>query len=127
MSEYQTTFFRQSVSADGAMTLVIGKGKNAAGIDIIVRRVRAYCVRGEIRDGNGVLMADVAIALEADSWSAGIINEGGRFLLTNLPAGSYTVVVSDRPKPGHILARQVIRVATGNIAGLVIRVPSRSR
>ncbi len=127
MSEFQTTFYPASASRERAVPIVVGDGKNADGTDIILRRVPAYCVRGEVRDSNGVLRADVALTLEADSWSAGVINDGGRFLLTNLPPGSYTVAVHDRPKPGRVLARRVIRVGARNVLDIVIRIPLSSR
>jgi len=127
LTEYQTTFYRASLSKEHATVIEITKGKNAAGIDIMMRRVRAYCLRGEVRDGNGVLMTDVAVTLETDSWSSGVITEGGRFLLNSLPAGIYTIVISDHPKLGRVLARRVIRVTAGTPLDLVIRVPSLSR
>lgn len=127
LTEFRTTFYRASLSKEHATAVEITKGKNAAGIDIIMRRARAYCLRGQVRDGNGVLMTNVAVALETDSWSSGVITEGGRFLLTSLPAGIYTIVISDHPKLGRVLARRVIRVTAGTPLDLVIRVPSLSR
>lgn len=125
LTEFQTTFYPASLSKELAALIEIIEGKSATGIDIMMRRVRAYCVRGEVRDENGVLMTDVAVAVEADSWSAGVLTEGGRFLLTSLPAGTYTIVISNRPQLGRILARRVIRVGVGNPPDLVIRVRDR--
>jgi len=125
LTEFQTTFYRASLSKEHATVIEVTKGKNAAGIDIMMRRVRAYCLRGEVRDGNGALRADVAVGVETDSWSAGVITEGGRFLLTSLPADTYTIVIRNRPQLGHVLARRVIRVPAGT-PPLVIRIPSLS-
>jgi hypothetical protein len=55
------------------------------------------------------------------------ITEGGRFLVNSLPAGIYTIVISDHPKLGCVLARLVIRVTAGTPLDVVIRVPSLSR
>jgi protocatechuate 3,4-dioxygenase beta subunit len=126
-TEFHATYYPSTAAAEHATALDAGHGKNAVGTDIILRRERAYCLRGEVRDGNGTLMADVAVALEADSWSAGVFNEGGRFLLTSLPAGTYTIVISDRRKLGRTRARKLIHVAPGNLADLVVRIPDRSR
>jgi len=125
-SEFGTTFYRRSRSRERASTVSVVIGRTASGVDILMRRVPAYCVRGEVRDDRGALLSDVAIALEGDSWSAGVLNEGGRFLLTNLPAGSYTLVISDRPRLGRVLARRVIAVVASNMAGIVITAPSGS-
>jgi hypothetical protein len=125
LTEFQTTFYRASLSKEHATVIEVTKGKNAAGIDIMMRRVRAYCLRGEVRDGNGALRADVAVGVETDSWSAGVITEGGRFLLTSLPAGIYTIVIRDRPQLGRVLARRVIRVPA-ETPPLVVRIPSLS-
>lgn len=126
MTEYQATFYPSSVSQGRAIALGVDNGEGLTGIDITMRYHRSHCVRGEVRDGNGALMADAAVGLEADSWSTGVINEGGRFLLTSLPEGTYTIVISDRPKLGRILARRVIRVTAGSSRDIVIRVPSIS-
>lgn len=88
--------------------------------DIRLRRVPAYCVRGEVRDGAGRLRGDVALSVSADSWSAAVLNEGGRFLLTSLPAGVYTLTVRDHPQLGRELARRAIHVKASNVAAQVI-------
>ncbi len=89
--------------------------------DIRLRRVAAYCVPGEIRDAKGRLREDVAISIARDSQGSGaVINEGGRFLLTALPPGAYTLTVQDHPQLGRILARRVIHVRSSNLAGQVI-------
>jgi Carboxypeptidase regulatory-like domain len=126
-SELAAMFHRRSRSREHATRVPVRNGRNASGVDIMMRRVPAYCVRGEVRDHRGALLSDAAIALEADSWSAGVLSEGGRFLLTHLPSGSYTVVVRDRPQVGCVLVRRVIHVGAANIAGLVITVPSGLR
>ena len=101
----------------------VGKAGKASGLDIRMRRVPAYCVRGEVRDHTGRLRSDLAIGLEQGSWSAGVFNEAGRFLLTNLPSGSYTLVIRERPQLGRVLLRRAIHVGASNIVGLVIAVP----
>jgi hypothetical protein len=90
-----------------------------------MRRVPAYCVRGELRGFLGTLPKDVVVTIERDSWSASVIVDGGRFLLTSLPAGSYTIVVHDQRQLGRVLARRVVAVTTANVTGVVITVPDR--
>jgi hypothetical protein len=97
----------------------------ASGADIAMRRAPGWCVRGQVRDETGRLRGDVALSLRSDVSSAGLINEGGRFLLTSLPSGLYTLVAADQPKIGRVLAERVILVR-GNMEGVVITVPAPS-
>ena len=72
-------------------------------------------------------MSQAAIRVEQGSWSSGVISEGGRFLLTHLPSGSYTIVIRDKPQGfGNVLARQTVKVSAANIDGLVITIGSSS-
>ena len=87
-----------------------------------MRRVPAYCVHGEVRDTMGSLVSQAAIAVEQGSWSSGVLNEGGRFLLTGLPSGSYTILIRDRPQLGRVLARRIVHVGAANMDGLVITI-----
>lgn len=90
-----------------------------------MRRARAWCVRGEVRDASGLLRGDVARSLRPDAPpAAGVLNEGGRFLLTGLTPGVYTLVASDYPQLGRVLAERVIRVER-NMEGVAITVPPR--
>lgn len=100
-------------------------GRTASGVNVTMRRVPAYCVRGELRGFLGTLPKDVVVTIERDSWSASVIVDGGRFLLTSLPAGSYTIVVHDQRQLGRVLARRVVAVTTANVTGVVITVPDR--
>jgi hypothetical protein len=92
-------------------------------IDVVLRRVPAFCVRGEVRDRTGALRPDYAIGLEMDGSSTGVLSEGGRFLLTNLPMGSYTVAIFDKPQMGSVVMRKVVQVEKANINRLVITLP----
>ena len=125
-TEFGITFFRHSSSRERATPVSVGNRQHPSGVELVMRRMPAYCVRGEVRDQLGALLSNVAIALETESWSAGVLNEGGRFLLTSLPPGAYTVVISDRPQLGRVLVRREIHVLAENIAGLVITVSEGS-
>ncbi|MGE5567731.1 MAG: carboxypeptidase-like regulatory domain-containing protein [Rhodospirillales bacterium] len=46
LTEFQTTFYPASLLIEHAALIEITEGKSAAGIDIMMRRVRPYCVRG---------------------------------------------------------------------------------
>lgn len=121
LTGFRPTFHRASVSERHALALAVENGKSLSGIDITMPRERVYCLRGEVRDGKGLLLTDVSVALETNWRSTGVINEGGRFLLTNLLAGTYTLVLTDRPQPGRVLARQVIQVPAGKPATITLR------
>lgn len=117
VSVLDATFHRRAASREKAKLVA----PPASGVTIAMRRVPGWCVRGEVRDGTGRLRGDVALSLRSDGWSAGVINEGGRFLLTNLPAGLYTLVAVDQPKIGRVLAERPILVR-GNVERVVITV-----
>ena len=92
-----------------------------------MRRVPTYCVHGEIRDARGSLLSHAAIAVEQGPWSSAVLNEGGRFLLTGLASGSYTILILDRPQLGRVLARRIVHVRAANIDSLVINIASSFR
>jgi hypothetical protein len=92
-----------------------------------MRRVPTYCVHGEVRDAQVSLLSQAAIAVERGSWSSAVLNEGGRFLLTCLAPGSYTILILDRPQLGRVLARRIVHVGAANIDSLVITIASSFR
>jgi len=75
-----------------------------------MQRAPAYCVRGQVIDSSGTLRGDVGLGLIADGWSASVFNEGGRFLLTSLPAGEYRLMVTERGRFGRVLVQRAILV-----------------
>ncbi len=107
-----------TVAASGAV--LVAPGKPARNVNIRQRRAAVYCVRGEVRDSAGRPVRDVAMGLEMERRGTAVFLEGGRFLLTNLPPGSYTAVVTDHPQFGQVLRRQQFMVRDRNIAKLVI-------
>ena len=121
-TEFETTFYRAPHAPGPASPVSVVKHGNRSTVDIQMRRVPAYCVRGEVRDITGSLVSQAAIAIEQGTWSAGVLSEGGRFLLTSLPPGAYTILVRDRPQFGRVLARRIVNVRAANVDGLVIAV-----
>ena len=99
----------------------VEKGRTVSRVAVAMRRAPAYCVRGEVRDEAGALRGDVGLSVEADGWSASVMNESGRFLLTSLPAGEYLLVVAERSQFGRVLARELIRVGP-QVRPVVVRV-----
>lgn len=126
-TDFETTFYRSPLAPGQASPVSVGKRRSLSGVDIQLHRVPAYCVHGEVRDARGSLVSQAAIAVEQGSWSSTVLNEGGRFLLTSLPSGSYTILILDRPQLGRILARRIVHVGTANIDGLVIIIASSFR
>ncbi|MCX6624439.1 MAG: carboxypeptidase-like regulatory domain-containing protein, partial [Acidobacteria bacterium] len=112
------------VATELAGAVSFAPGKPVRGVDIRLRRGAVYCVRGEVRDSSGKLSGQVALGLETEGFGTGVLSEGGRFLLTNLPPGTYTVSVTDRPQMGRVLARQRFAVRDRNPGMLVIRLPA---
>lgn len=105
--------------------VLAGPQRPVRNLDVRLRRGPVYCVRGEVRDPTGALLQRAVVALKfGDSGnSAGVISEAGRFLLTNLPPGVYTLVVADRPQLGRVLAERVVQVRDRNIDKVLITVP----
>ena len=103
--------------------LVVEPGRPLTGVEIRLRRTAVYCARGEVRNRAGGLAKDAALGLrnEEIGESAGVITDGGRFLLTNLAPGAYTLVVTDRPKLGRVVAERRFRIVDSNLDQLVIR------
>ena len=107
--------------------VMVSQSRATTATRIVLRRVPAYCVRGEVRDSRGALASGVHIVLEMPSGSGGVFNDGGRFLLAGLPAGNYTVLAfppgqgRDRPP----LAFRQFRITNHNVNKLVIVLPSR--
>lgn len=99
-SEFVPTAYRVRVESS----------RNAPPVTIAMRRVPAYCVRGEVVDSSGRLRGDAGLVLSADGWSASVFNEGGRFLLTSLPAGEYRLTVTEPGRVGRVLVQRAIRV-----------------
>lgn len=96
--------------------------------DLRLSDVPAFCVRGEVRDSKGVLMPGAAISVVAPEggFAAGVLNEGGRFLLTRLPAGVYRIEVRDTPGLlGRLLVSRAVEVRGANVNGVVVRVPGQ--
>jgi hypothetical protein len=126
-TDFQTTLYRSPRAPGRASTVSVGKRRTLSGVDIQMRRVPTYCVHGEVRDTQGSLLSQAAIAVEQGSWSSAVLNEGGRFLLTGLASGSYTILILDRPQLGRVLARRIVHVRAANLDGLVINVASSFR
>ncbi len=103
---------------------LVFNGTSSSRIDIQMRRVRAYCVRGEVRDATGTLASSVAINVSQALWSASVLNYGGRFLMANLIPGDYEIDIMDRLGiAGRVLTRRNVTVRAANITPLVITIP----
>lgn len=79
-----------------ATTYPRAKANSGKHFRIVLQRAPAFCVRGEVRSRTGVLPRDLAISVvEPDGGSVhSVLHENGRFLLTALPVGTYTIQVS---------------------------------
>jgi len=93
-------------------------------MDVRLPRVPAYCIRGEVRDGKGRPVEQVALSIGQRWWSTGVFSQNGRFLIPHLVPGTYELVVTSRPGPGgRILARRRITIGNANVIGLLISIP----
>lgn len=116
-TDLRTTFYPRSPDLAGAKPVAVSTGRDLSGLDIQLARVPVYCVQGEILDTTGGLVPGAGIALEiwnagldAPARSAGVFNEGGRFLLRNLPEGSYRLKVTDGQAFGRVLMTEAFKV-----------------
>jgi len=116
-TDLRTTFYPRAPDFAQAKPLSLRGQANLTDIDIQLTSVPVYCARGEVRDAAGALVPSVAITLEI--WDAGIntparssgaFNQGGRFLLRNLPSGSYKLRVTDGKPFGSVLTTVTINI-----------------
>lgn len=95
-------------------------------VNIGLRRVRTYCVRGEVRDLLNRPLSRIGISVRSGVWSASVLHQNGRFLLTNLRPGSHTISVGEPSKLSRIYAEHSFRVGNRNLTGMVIRLRTRT-
>ena len=119
--DLKTAFYQSSTDVGHAKPVAVQAGRDSSGIDIQLTRVPVYCVRGEVQDAKGGLVPGAGIALElwdtgfeGPTRSAGVFNQGGRFLLRNLPEGSYKLKVTDGKPFGSVLITETIKVERAN-------------
>ena len=96
---------------NSGQTVWVENGRTASAATVVLQRAPAYCVPGDVRDAKGTLRQDVRIALHGVGWSASVLNEGGRFLLTSLLPGEYQLVIRESGTNQRDLARELIRVS----------------
>ncbi|WP_321474728.1 carboxypeptidase-like regulatory domain-containing protein [uncultured Paludibaculum sp.] len=113
-SDFPRSYYYRVQKTGRRQAVRVEEGRTVSGVAVVIPRVPAYCVSGEALDRAGALRDDVALSLEGDGWSSSVMNEGGRFLLTNLVAGQYLLVIRQRGVSGSVLAREVIRVGRQN-------------
>ena len=90
-------------------------------VNIRMRERALHCVKGEVRDTSGRLRPDLTISLASDTQSVTVIQEGGRFLLTKVPSGRYTMRVSDEAAMDRVIVTQAIVVPSDGIVRVVVR------
>ena len=124
-TDFALTFHPSAVNAEKGNPVALDAGRHLVGIDIRLRPVAVYCVRGEVRDRSGALVEKASLGLSLDDVgaSAGVITESGRFLLTNLTSGAYTLTLTDQPQLGRVLAQRSFRITDHNIDNFVITTP----
>lgn len=96
-------------------------------IRIVLRRSPAFCVRGEVRSRTGVLPTNLAISLVEPGGGSvhSVLHENGKFLLTALPVGTYTIQVG-RSIGLRLAEASIARqrfVVKGNTGRLVVWIP----
>jgi len=118
-SEFVPSGYGGMQEQNSGQTVWVERGRTASTATVVLQRAPAYCVPGEVRDAKGTLREDVRIALHGVGWSASVLNEGGRFLLTNLLPGEYRLVIRESGAYQRELARELIRVS-GKSARIVV-------
>lgn len=128
-TDLMTSFYKNSPEAGGPTPFSLGNGQLITGIDIYLPRVPVFCVRGEVRGIAGLRSFGITVerwddGFDSWTWGAGVINEKGRFLLTFLPAGTYSLKVTDGSRYGQIFAEKRFEVVDRNIKPLILNVPA---
>jgi len=85
-------------------------------------------VHGEVRDARNALLDKVQINVARKDpgfeWFSGVINQQGKFLLT-IPAGTYSIKISDRGQFGRVLLERQFEVRDKDIERIAIKLADR--
>ena len=129
---YVTTYYPGVIDPSQAIAIEVKPGLEIANLDVTLRRTRVFSIRGRVIDQEGDppqrFMA-MAIPISPDeemmSAIAGRPGRDGRFEISNLPPGDYTIVVNEagRGGQGGAPAAGFARVGVGsqNVEGVVIQ------
>lgn len=124
-TELVTTYYPNVSDQLRAATVDVSLGRPVKRIDIRLKRGAVYCVKGEVRSRSFASVDGITLSLRMDHTgrSAGVITESGRFLLTNLEPGVYTLILSGRGRLGNTLGQRTFTLRDRNIEDLVITAP----
>ena len=98
---YVATFFPEATDIAFAQTVVLASGQELGGVDFGLSTSRRRNVSGQLVDPDGASLASAKVHLMPHSTGPQEMIEAspdaaGKFRFTNVPAGEYLVMVSDR-------------------------------
>lgn len=123
------TFFPDAISIDGAAPIQVQMGQNLTGMDIRVRTLPTYHIRGRIT-GTLSKMSLKNLGISISPRDAGIafisgganVTRKGTFDLAGVPTGSYMLNLYDESGNFHIVGSAPVEVSGADVNDAVINV-----
>jgi len=127
-TEFLDGYYSHSPGSREPKPLLLRAGQHLQGIEIHLIRAELFCVHGEVRDARNALLDKVGISVARKDpgfeWFSGVINQQGKFLLT-IPAGTYSIKISDRGQFGRVLLERQFEVRDKDIERIAIKLADR--
>jgi protocatechuate 3,4-dioxygenase beta subunit len=121
------TYYPNAPDSTTAAPLDVGPGAEARGIDVRVRKVEAFRVRGKVSvQGGGADRQTVTVMLTPKDGGEPIQSMGiarqpeNRFEIRGVPPGSYLAHAQLRTPSGVLIGFQPVEIAHGHVDGLVL-------
>jgi hypothetical protein len=131
---YVPTFFPGTVDFATADNLTLDAGAEQPNVDFVLTPVPVFSIRGTVSNTltNHAAGAEIVQLYPRGHWPMGsfpdyqsIVNEKtGEFRITNVPAGSYSLVASWSDAGGLHYARQLIDVSSSDLKNLDVNIVS---
>jgi protocatechuate 3,4-dioxygenase beta subunit len=127
---YMPTFYPNVFDPAQAAAVQVNAGQEARGMDLQLRKVVTYRIRGRVADASGGPMNNANIMVLPGGDTASVMpmrvgtsvrNQDGTFEITGVPPGSYTLVVNRMERErGRTSASQQVQVGNSDVEGVTL-------